>query len=264
MVSNVWLEGFDPSYVFKTKLDFKNWLLENMDEACLQPFISTYDLGVLVDKMSSYGLKTLLLPVSTGQRALEIINKKSAKISLSSIVSFPFGNESTAAHNLQEIGELQKLGINDIGLEADLNAISKDEYSGVLKDLVESVHKAGGSLSLSIDLKSLPKDRWERALEIVKMVKPDFVSTQVPYIDNRDGTSSDIDDGTVNDIVKFIGSKIEDKQTTGIKVAGDIFEINDVVSALFYGYNSKWPLDRIKIITSNAFEILEQLNTSDF
>lgn len=264
MVSNVWLEGFDPSYVFKTKLDFKNWLLENMEGAYLQPFISTYDLGVLVDKTSSYGLKTLLLPVSAVPRALEIINKKSANIALSSIVSFPFGNESTALTSAQEIGDLQKLGMKEIGLEVDLNAVSKDEYDSVLKDLVDSVHKAGGSLSLSVDLKSLPKDRWEKALEIVKAAKPDFVSTQVPYIDNSGGDSSDIDDGTVNEIVKFIGSKIEDKQITGIKVAGDIFEINDVVSALFYGYNGKWPLDRIKIITSNAFEILEQLNTSDF
>ena len=75
MVLATWLEGFDPSYIFKSKQDFKNWLLSHIDLTYLPAYLPEARLKEFIKKAMDYGFSRVCIPITAVSKAEEFIGE---------------------------------------------------------------------------------------------------------------------------------------------------------------------------------------------
>ena len=94
MVSVTWLEGFDPSYIFKSKQDFKNWLLSHIDLTYLPAYLPESKLQEFIKKAIDYGFSRVCIPITAISKAKEVIGQTD-KLELITFISSFHGNRNT-------------------------------------------------------------------------------------------------------------------------------------------------------------------------
>ncbi len=262
MVSVTWLEGFDPSYVFKSKLEFKGWLLSHIDVTYLPPYLSDEKLEKFIKKALDYGFKEVCIPITSLSKAKEILNGKDLKL-ITFISSF-HGNRNLIEEKAQACNNAISLGAAEIEFSPNLSLITNNEseFQAEIKQLIDLVRHSNLISKVYLEIDKLPDDLITKAVKISQECLPDYISIFIKLLEEEtyDGENLNLS----KEWFEKVDSALIKEKRSGLKVYGRIDSFNTLLPILFLATKHGWALENLRIGTEYGFEILDGLDTSDY
>ncbi len=261
MVSVTWLEGFDPSYIFKSREDFKNWLLSHIDLTYLPPYLPSDDLKAFLDKAISYGFQRVCIPITSIARAEELIGKDK-KLEFITFISSFHGNRNLVDEKKQACYTAVSLKASEIEFSPDLSLLAdnpdlfKTEISSIL-DIIKQANKVS---KVYLEIDKLPDELIEKAIQLSQGCQPDYISIFINLLEEEDYDGQNLSFSKV--WFEKVNNSIKDGKKTKLKVYGRIDNFNNLLPLLYLATKYNWSLDDIRIGTEYGFDILDSLDTS--
>ncbi|MET1160304.1 MAG: deoxyribose-phosphate aldolase [Thermoprotei archaeon] len=188
---------------------------ELIDHTLLKPQADYKLLEKYVDDTRRYGFKALMLPLSLIPRAKEIAGNT---IRLATVIGFPLGNTSTEV-KIYEALQAAELGVSEIDMVININALKSGDYDTVLRDIrdVVSASKKHGIeiVKVIIETGLLTDEEKIKAAELVVKAGADYVKTCTGFL----GGIATVHD--VSLLYRVVRGKAKVKASGGIRHALD-------------------------------------------
>jgi deoxyribose-phosphate aldolase len=261
MVSVTWLEGFDPSYVFKSKIDFKNWLLSHIDLTYLPPYLSNVKLNEFLTKALEYGFKQVCIPITSIPAAKKIIAEKDLKF-ITFLSSF-HGNRNLLEEKTQACKSAIDFQVNEIEFSPNLS-LAEDDGEGFKTELQHMVTLIRENRIISkvyLEIDKLPEKLISKVIQLCQENNPDYISIFIRLLEEEtyDGENLNLSKEWFEKVNNALGSS----KKTGLKVYGRIDSFNNLLPILFLATKYGWDLDDLRIGTEYGFDILDGLDVSN-
>lgn len=261
MVSVTWLEGFDPSYVFKSKSEFKDWLLSHIDLAYLQPYLPGGKLKDFIEKSLKYGFKRVCIPPAVIENARAFLGGNGLMF-IAPPPSF-HGDMHSLEGKMHDCSYAISLKTDEIEFSPNLSLLGDiDQFKEESKRIISLIKSNGIVSKAYLEIEMLPDDQLKSALDAEQELMPDYIGVAVNFLDEEtyEGENFNIASGLFSKINAAMGG---DKKT-GLKVYGKIDSINAILSILFLATKYGWALEDLRIGTEYGFEIMDNFNDSDY
>ena len=261
MVSVTWLEGFDPSYIFKSREEFKNWLLSHIDLTYLPPYLPNDDLKAFINRAISYGFKRVCLPITSVAGAEELIGKD-GKIELITFISSFHGNRDLTEEKKQACYSAISLKVSEIELSPDLSLLGdnpdlfKAEITSIL-DITKHVNKVSKAY---LEIDKLPDEMINKAIQLSQECQPDYISILINLLEEENYDGENLNSSKV--WFEKVNNALGNEKKTKLKVYGRIDNFNTLLPILYLATKYNWSLDDLRIGTEYGFDIIDGLDTS--
>ncbi|MCL4362675.1 hypothetical protein M1585_04315 [Candidatus Parvarchaeota archaeon] len=262
MVSVTWLEGFDPSYIFKSKQDFKNWLLSHIDLTYLPPYFPESKLKEFIKKAIDYGFRRICIPVTALSKAQEFMGQ-SDKLELITFISSFHGNRNTIEEKKQACSSAISFKTSEIEFSPNLSLLTDNPelFKEEISSLLEMTKQANKQSKVYLEIDKLPDDLIENAIKLSQECSPDYISIFIRLLEEEtyDGENLNFSKEWFEKIDKALG---KDKKTN-LKVYGRIDNFNNLLPILYLATKYGWNFDNFRIGTEYGFDIMDGLDTSE-
>ncbi len=260
MVSAAWLEGFDPSYIFKSKLEFKEWILSHIDLTFLPPYLPDERLENFLNKALEYGFKRVCVPVTSIEKAKEKLTGKN--LELITFISSFHGNRETLDDKKQACSTAIKSGVNEIEFSPNLSLAEKeDEFKKESSELISLIKQSGLISKAYLEIDKLPEESVEMAIQSIQKCSPDYISISIMLLEDETYEGENLN--TSKEWFSKVDSALGKEKKTGLKVYGRVDSFNTLLPLLFLATNYGWDLNNLRVGTEYGFEIVDGLNVSD-
>ncbi|MGC8533372.1 MAG: hypothetical protein ACP5MV_01945 [Candidatus Parvarchaeum sp.] len=263
MVSVTWLEGFDPSYVFKSKKDFKEWLLSNIDITYLPPYLPSEDLKSFLSKAIEYGFKRVCIPIAAVSAAKSMLKELNKDIVIITFVSSFHGNRNLLEEKSMACKTAISLGASEIEFSPNLSFIKDDEnqFRNEIENLISVIREGKAVSKVYLEIDKLPEDLISRAIQVSQESNPDYTSIFINLLEEEtyDGENLNLAKQWFDKVNAALGQN----KKTGLKVYGRIDSFNNLLPILFLATKYGWDLNNLRIGTEYGFDILDGLDVSD-
>ena len=260
MVSTTLLEGFDPLYIFKSKLEFKNWLLSHIDLTFLPPYLPDEKLREFLDKANVYGFKRVCIPLTAVSKAREILSGKSMII-ITFISSF-HGNRNTPDEKLNACSSAMSLGADEIEFSPDLSLLNDENgFKKESQDLVDLIRGKQKISKLYLEIDKLPEELTGVAIKSAGDTNPDYISIAIKLKEEEsyDGENLNIS----KEWLEKVNSAIKEGKKANLKVYGRISSFNTLLPILYLATKYGWDIQALRIGTEFGFDIIDGMDTSE-
>ncbi len=261
MVSVTWLEGFDPSYIFKSKQDFKNWLLSHIDLTYLPAYLPESKLQEFIKKAIDYGFSRVCIPITAISKAKEVIGQTD-KLELITFISSFHGNRNTIDEKKQACSSAISLKTSEIEFSPNLSLLTDhpDLFKEEINLLLDMTKQANKQSKVYLEIDKLPDDLIENAIKLSQECSPDYISIFIRLLEEEtyDGENLNFSKEWFEKIDKALG---KDKKTN-LKVYGRIDNFNNLLPILYLATKYGWNFDNFRIGTEYGFDIIDGLDTS--
>ena len=261
MVSATWMEGFDPSYIFKSKQDFKNWLLSNIDLTYLPAYLPESKLKEFIKKAIDYGFNRVCIPITSVSKAEEFINE-TGKIQLITFISSFHGNRNTIEEKRQACSSAISFKASEIEFSPNLSLLTENPslFKEEIKSILEITRQANRVSKLYIEIDKLPDDLIENAIKLSQECLPDYISIFIRLLEEEtyDGENLNFSKEWFEKIDNALGKE----KKTNLKVYGRIDNFNNLLPILYLATKYGWNFDNLRIGTEYGFDIIDGLDTS--
>ena len=261
MVSATWLEGFDPSYIFKSKQDFKNWLLSHIDLTYLPAYLPENKLREFIKKAIDYGFSRVCIPITAVPKAEEFINEI-GKLELITFLSSFHGNRNTIEEKMQACSSAIALKAGEIEFSPNLSLLTDNSssFKEEINSILEITKRANKKSKIYLEIDKLPEDIIENAIKFSQECLPDYISIFIRLLEEEtyDGENLNFSKEWFEKIDKALG---KDKKTN-LKVYGRIDNFSNLLPLLYLATKYGWNLDSLRIGTEYGFDILDGLDVS--
>ena len=261
MVSATWLEGFDPSYIFKSKQDFKNWLLSHIDLTYLPAYLPEGKLNEFIKKAIDYGFSRVCVPITAVSKAEEFISQ-TGKLELVTFISSFHGNRNTVEEKRQACSSAISFKASEIEFSPNLSLLedSPELFKAEINSILEITKQAKKNSKVYLEIDKLPEDIVGKAIKLSQDCLPDYISIFIRLLEDEtyDGENLNFSKEWFEKIDKALG---KDKKTN-LKVYGRIDNFNNLLPILYLATKYGWDFDNFRIGTEYGFEIIDGLDTS--
>ncbi len=261
MVSATWLEGFDPSYIFKSKQDFKNWLLSHIDLTYLPAYLPESKLKEFIQKSIDYGFSRVCIPVTAVSKAQEFIGKE-GKLELITFISSFHGNRNTIDEKKQVCSSAISFNASEIEFSPNLSSLTDnpDLFKEDINSVLQLTKQANKRSKVYLEIDKLPDDLVEKAIKLSQDCLPDYISIFIRLLEEEtyDGENLNFSKRWFEKIDKALG---KDKKTN-LKVYGRIDNFNNLLPILYLATKYGWNLDNFRVGTEYGFDIIDGLDIS--
>ena len=261
MVSATWLEGFDPSYIFKSKQDFKNWLLSHIDLTYLPAYLPESKLNEFIKKAIDYGFSRVCVPITAVSKAEEFISQ-TGKLELVTFISSFHGNRNTVEEKRQACSSAISFKASEIEFSPNLSLLedSPELFKAEINSILEITKQAKKNSKVYLEIDKLPEDIVGKAIKLSQDCLPDYISIFIRLLEDEtyDGENLNFSKEWFEKIDKALG---KDKKTD-LKVYGRIDNFNNLLPILYLATKYGWDFDNFRIGTEYGFEIIDGLDTS--
>ena len=261
MVSATWLEGFDPSYIFKSKQDFKNWLLSHIDLTYLPAYLPESKLNEFIKKAIDYGFSRVCVPITAVSKAEEFISQ-TGKLELITFISSFHGNRNTVEEKRQACSSAISFKASEIEFSPNLSLLedSPELFKAEINSILEITKQAKKNSKVYLEIDKLPEDIVGKAIKLSQDCLPDYISIFIRLLEDEtyDGENLNFSKEWFEKIDKALG---KDKKTN-LKVYGRIDNFNNLLPILYLATKYGWDFDNFRIGTEYGFEIIDGLDTS--
>ena len=261
MVSATWLEGFDPSYIFKSKQDFKNWLLSHIDLTYLPAYLPESKLNEFIKKAIDYGFSRVCVPITAVSKAEEFISQ-TGKLELITFISSFHGNRNTVEEKGQACSSAISFKASEIEFSPNLSLLedSPELFKAEINSILEITKQAKKNSKVYLEIDKLPEDIVGKAIKLSQDCLPDYISIFIRLLEDEtyDGENLNFSKEWFEKIDKALG---KDKKTN-LKVYGRIDNFNNLLPILYLATKYGWDFDNFRIGTEYGFEIIDGLDTS--
>ncbi|MCL4373059.1 hypothetical protein M1384_03280 [Candidatus Parvarchaeota archaeon] len=261
MVSATWLEGFDPSYIFKSKQDFKNWLLSHIDLTYLPAYLPESKLNEFIKKAIDYGFSRVCVPITAVSKAEEFISQ-TGKLELVTFISSFHGNRNTVEEKRQACSSAISFKASEIEFSPNLSLLedSPELFKAEINSILEITKQAKKNSKVYLEIDKLPEDIVGKAIKLSQDCLPDYISIFIRLLEDEtyDGENLNFSKEWFEKIDKALG---KDKKTN-LKVYGRIDNFNNLLPILYLATKYGWDFDNFRIGTEYGFEIIDGLDTS--
>lgn len=261
MVSATWLEGFDPSYIFKSKEDFKKWLLSHIDLTYLPAYLPDSKLREFIKKAMDYGFSRVCIPITAVSRAEEFIGG-SGKLELITFISSFHGNRDLIDGKRQACSSAISFKTDEIEFSPNLSLLADnpDMFKAEINSILELTRQANKKSKIYIEIDKLPEDMIEKAIRLSQECLPDYISIFIRLLEEEtyDGENLNFSKDWFEKIDRALG---KDKKTN-LKVYGRIDNFNNLLPILYLATKYGWNFDNFRVGTEYGFDIIDGLDTS--
>jgi deoxyribose-phosphate aldolase len=261
MVSVTWLEGFDPSYIFKSKQDFKNWLLSHIDLTYLPAYLPESKLKEFIKKAIDYGFSRVCIPITAVSKAEEFI-AQAGKLELITFISSFHGNRNTVEEKKQACSSAISFNATEIEFSPNLSLLvdNPDSFKEEINSILEITRQAKKQSKVYLEIDKLPDELIGNAIKLSQECLPDYISIFIRLLEEEsyDGENLNFSKEWFEKIDKALG---KDKKTN-LKVYGRIDNFNNLLPILYLATKYGWNLDNLRIGTEYGFDILDGLDVS--
>ena len=261
MVLATWLEGFDPSYIFKSKQDFKNWLLSHIDLTYLPAYLPESKLKEFIKKAIDYGFSRVCIPITAISKAEEFISQ-TGKLELITFISSFHGNRNIIEEKKQACSSALSFKTSEIEFSPNLSLLkdNPDLFKKEINSILKITKQANKKLKVYLEIDKLPDDLIESAIRLSQECIPDYISIFIKLLEEEtyDGENLNFSKGWFEKIDQALG---KDKKTN-LKVDGRIDNFSNLLPILYLATKYGWDLDSLRIGTEYGFDILDGLYVS--
>ncbi|MCL4376113.1 hypothetical protein M1558_01315 [Candidatus Parvarchaeota archaeon] len=262
MVSATWLEGFDPSYIFKSKRDFKSWLLSHIDLTYLPAYLPDAKLEEFIKKAIDYGFSRVCIPITAVSKAEQFIGED-RKLELITFISSFHGNRNLLDEKRQACSSAIALKTSEIEFSPNLSFLEDkpDLFKEEVISIIGIIKQANKNLKVYLEIDKLPDDMIEKAIKLSQECSPDYISIFIRLLEEEtyDGENLNFSKEWFEKIDKVLG---KDKKTN-LKVYGRIDNFNNLLPILYLATKYGWNLDNLRIGTEYGFDIIDGLDVAD-
>jgi deoxyribose-phosphate aldolase len=225
----------------KPKIDIK--LASMIDHTILKPEASSDEIRQLCSEAKEYGFASVCINSSNVILAAECL--KGSSVPVCACIGFPLGASTTKA-KAYEAMEAVENGAREIDMVINVGALKSRDYGKVKKDIQEVViaSKPKAIVKVIIEACLLTEDEKEKACELAKEAKADFVKTSTGF--NKSGATAE----DVRLMRRVVGPGM------GIKAAGGIRDYQTAMKLLEAGACSLGMSDSCRIGASSSISIV--------
>lgn len=235
------MEGSFTSSAGELKIDKK--LASMIDHTILKPEAESDEIRQLCREAIEYGFASVCINSSNVILAFECL--KGSSVPVCACIGFPLGAATTKTKSF-EAREAVENGAREIDMVINVGALKSGDYGRVKNDIEEVViaSKPNAIVKVIIEACLLTDDEKEKACELAKEAKADFVKTSTGF--NKSGATAE----DVRLMRRVVGPEM------GIKAAGGIRDYQTAMKLLKAGACSLGMSDSCRIGASSSISIV--------
>ncbi len=260
MVSVTWLEGFDPMYIFKSKAEFKEWLLAHIDLTYLTPYLPESELKEFLKRALEYGFKKVCIPITSVKKAKEILSGKDLGI-ITFLSSF-HGNRDTVNEKLSACSSAISLGADEVEFSPNLSLLQNiDDFKSESAIIIDNIRKSKKVSKLYLEIDKLPENLIENTIRTAALLNPDYLSIYIKLREEEsyEGENLNISKEWFEKIYKII----KDITQINLKIYGRIDNFNNLLPIMYLSTKYNFDISKLRIGTEFGFDIIDGIDISD-
>lgn len=259
MVSVTLLEGFDPTYIFKSKLDFKNWLLSTIDLTYLPPYLPDEQLKQFVDKAKKYGFKHIFIPITAIQKAKYFLGDSDIKI-ITFVSSF-HGNRDSLEEKKLACSDAIRLGSDEIEFSPNLSLLQdKSVFKKECQEIIDLTRENQRISKLYLEIDKLPEEMISDAITAAIETHPDYIDILIKL---KEEESYDGENLNISKVwFEKVDSIVRKRSGINLKVYGRIESLNTFLPILYLVNKYGWNIESFRIGTEFGFDIIDGIDVS--
>ncbi|MGA3020589.1 MAG: deoxyribose-phosphate aldolase [Candidatus Micrarchaeales archaeon] len=253
--------------IFKDDTEFKQWILQNTDQAALEPTLSYPQLRDFILENGAMGFRHVCVPITQVKNARSLINDNKLQMQIAAVVGFPHGNEFTTNNKRRQVEQAASFGAREVDFVINISMLRSDvvAFSREVRKVAEKAHSLSMRCKSIFETYYLSNDEIKKVARICEDSDIDVVKTSTGFaVKGKNHPDRDPERiGATEDVIRIMGEGIEDKKRVGIKPSGGIRNIEQLTSIIEACIDSGWDKSRIRIGSSSGKQFLEELGKKE-
>jgi deoxyribose-phosphate aldolase len=253
--------------IFKDNVEFKQWILQNTDQAALEPTLSYSQLKEFILENGAMGFRRVCVPITQVKNASRLINENKLQMQIATVVGFPHWNEFTTNNKRRQVEQAASVGAKEVDFVINIPLLRSDvsAFSREVRKIVGKAHFLSMRCKAIFETYYLSNHEIKKAAEICEDSGVDIVKTSTGFaVKGKNHQDRDPDrTGATEDVIRIMGEGIRNKEIVGIKPSGGIRNIEQLTSIVKACVDSGWDKNRIRIGSSSGKQFLEELDKKE-
>jgi deoxyribose-phosphate aldolase len=253
--------------IFKNNAEFRQWILQNTDQAALEPTLSYPQLKEFILENGAMGFRHVCVPITQVKSASRLIKDNKLQMQIATVVGFPHGNEFTTNNKKRQVEQAASLGAKEIDFVINISTLRSDEsaFSREVKTVAGRAHSLSMRCKAIFETYYLSNEEIKKVAKICEDFGVDIIKTSTGFaVKGKNHPDRDPERiGATEEVIRIMGEGVRNKEMVGIKPSGGIRNIEQLTSIIKACVDSGWDKSRIRIGSSSGKQFLEEFDKKE-